>query len=120
MEAELLVSDRNSRGYSQARTHAQQVTIIVVAGYKEMGRSDLKGNIRKGRTISTWIRVFFDPAMPSGARVTSRGEKYLTEWRRVKCAQKLDKTGLFINPKTVLPASCLLRDHSGSFRVPTG
>jgi hypothetical protein len=50
----------------------------------------------------------------------TRLEKRLTEWLRVKYAQNEEKRAVFINVTTVLPASCLLRDHSRSFRVPQG
>ncbi len=50
----------------------------------------------------------------------TRLEKRLTEWLRMKYARNKEKRAVFINLTTILPASCLLRDHSGSFRVPRG
>jgi hypothetical protein len=44
----------------------------------------------------------------------------LTELLRMKYAQNEEKKAVLISLTTVLPASCLLRDHSGFFGVPRG
>jgi len=48
----------------------------------------------------------------------TKPEERLTDWLRVKYAQNQERRAVFIKVTMVLPASCLLRDHSGSFRAP--
>ena len=53
-------------------------------------------------------------------RVTSAAEKCLTEWRRVKYAQKQDKRSFFINMTTVLPPSGRVGLQAETFSGSTG
>jgi hypothetical protein len=59
-----------------------------------------------------WRRLFLWPDIAKPCSGDERGEKWLTEWRRVYYAQE-GKYRFFINMMTVLALSSLFRDYGG-------
>jgi hypothetical protein len=98
---------------------SSQTVNRVAHQVSDQGRSQSRVS-RSEVASSSGFCLSFGSTLPSCVPVMTRLEKRLTVWLRVKYAQNEEKRAVFINVTTVLPASCLLRDHSGSFRVPRG